>query len=129
MEVRDFPDGAAPTAPLTYTGIFTVNDAASTTPLPYPPKWKVFPANPLLGTLPAYPWNLPSTDIRKVWCWDSNVNGNPIPGCEYEVGNLASRGPWDHDFTTDLPTLRRGQCPVREAWTTRDAGRFGFQPG
>ena len=56
-------------------------------PIPYPPKWRVFPANPLLPTLPADPWSIPSTDIRELWCWDKNINGQPIQGCDEEVKN------------------------------------------
>jgi extracellular elastinolytic metalloproteinase len=102
FEVCDFVDGAAGWAsPRTYTGTVSFDDAA---PLPYPPRWKVFPATPLHYTLPADPWNVPETDIRKTWCWDSALNGAPVAGCEYEVKNLASRGPWDHDMRTNVPT-------------------------
>ncbi|MFN2386905.1 MAG: M36 family metallopeptidase, partial [Thermoanaerobaculia bacterium] len=131
VQVCEYQDGAGAIPPTSYTGAIVVNDAASTTPFPYPPKWKVFPANPRLGTLPADPWNYPSTDIRKVWCWDANINGNPVPGCDYEVGNLASRGPWDHDQTTDLPTYttRGNNARTGEAWTSPlTPGAFGFQP-
>ena len=130
VQVCEFEDGAAPTAPTTYSGTFVDNDAASVTPLPYPPRWKLFPANPALGGS-SYPWNYPNTDIRKVWCWDSNVNGTAIPGCDAEVGNLASRVPWDHDATVDLPTFttRGNNANSGEAWTNPLApGAFGFQP-
>ena len=67
-------------------GILLFDDAA---PLPYPPRWKVFPATPLHCTLSADPWNIPETDIRKTWCWDAALNGAPVAGCEFEVKNLA----------------------------------------
>ncbi len=65
----------------------------------------MFPATPLHYTLPADPWNVPETDIRKTWCWDAVLNGAPVAGCESEVKNLASRGPWDHDMRTNVPTF------------------------
>ena len=102
FEVCDFVDGGVWAAPRTYTGTVDFDDAA---PLPYPPRWKVFPATPLHYTLPADPWNVPETDIRKTWCWDAALNGAPVAGCEFEVKNLASRGPWDHDMRTNVPTF------------------------
>jgi hypothetical protein len=131
VEVCEFEDGAPPAAPAGYTGLVTVNDAASTNPLPYPPRWQAFPASPLQGTLSSDPWSNPSTDTRAVWCWDTNVNGNAIPGCDSEVGNLAARVPWDHDLTTDLPTFttRGNNARSGEAWTSPlTPGAFGFQP-
>jgi extracellular elastinolytic metalloproteinase len=102
FEVCDFVDGGVWAAPRTYTGTVDIDDAA---PLPYPPRWKVFPATPLYYTLSADPWNIPETDIRNTWCWDAALNGAPVAGCEYEVKNLASRGPWDHDMRTNVPTF------------------------
>jgi extracellular elastinolytic metalloproteinase len=102
FEVCDFVDNNVWASPRTYTGTVNFDDAA---PLPYPPRWKVFPATPLHFTLPADPWNVPETDIRKAWCWDAVLNGEPVAGCEAEVKNLASRGPWDQDMRLNVPTF------------------------
>ena len=123
VQVCEFGDGAPPTvSPLTYSGTIIVNDAAGAG-IPYPPKWKVFPANP--------PVDNSSTDTRKTWCWDSNVNGNPIAGCDDEVGNLASRVPWDLNARTGVPTFKTEGNNARsaESWASPlTPGAPGFQP-
>jgi hypothetical protein len=83
--------------PRTYTGYLIEDD----TPAPpvYTARWKVFPSTPPLAALDFYPWNNPSTDTRKVWCWKA------APGCDEVVGNTASRGPWDHDMRLNVPTF------------------------
>ncbi|HET9242264.1 MAG TPA: M36 family metallopeptidase [Gaiella sp.] len=63
------------------------------------PKWKVFPAYPLLTPLNRHPWNYPSADIRDPWCWTD------APGCRLELENDAARVPWDVDPRTGVPTL------------------------
>lgn len=89
---------AAPsTAPYTYAGFFITNDTAPSSFPPYPPKWGAFPANPSL--------DLSSTDTRQLWCWESAVGGNPVPGCQRTLMNLAARGPWDYSFRTNTPTF------------------------
>ena len=70
-------------------------------PHPYLARWQVFPANPPLTPLPAYPWGNPSTDTRELWCWESGDAAD----CDRVVGNLASRGPWDYNFKANAPTL------------------------
>ena len=77
VRVCDFSDGAGWLAPATYTGQIVFSPADPSSATPYPPKWKVFPANPLLGG-DAHPWNLPSTDNREVWCWESTVGQPPV---------------------------------------------------
>ncbi len=111
VRVCDFPGGGPPPAPLTYSGTLTLDDTPA--PPAYWARWKVFPANPPLGTLQMDPWNRPSTDTREVWCWRS------APGCNRVVGNLASRTPWDHDMVTDTPTLttRGNNAWSAESWT------------
>ncbi len=69
VRVCDFGDAAAWLLVNTYNGQIVFNPADAQAGLPYPPKWKVFPSNPLIGNQ-TFPWNYPSTDIRKVWCWD-----------------------------------------------------------
>jgi hypothetical protein len=73
----------------------------------------VFPANPPLHTLDAFPWNHPDTDTREVWCWRG------APGCDRVIGNLASRGPWDHDHKLNAPTLttRGNNAKTATSWT------------
>jgi extracellular elastinolytic metalloproteinase len=131
VEVCEFEDGADPAvAPLTYSGSIIINDTAGGT-IPYPPKWKVFPAHPTPSALTQDPWNNSSADIRKVWCWDSNVNGNPIAGCDEEVGNLASRVPWDVNARTGASTFKTEGNNARsaESWfSPLTPGATGFQP-
>jgi hypothetical protein len=95
--VCDFADGAGFDPPRTYSG--TLTGDASPVPAAYLARWKVFPANPPLYTVFGYPWNFPDTDTREVWCWRGAA------GCNRVIGNLASRGPWDHDHKLNAPTL------------------------
>jgi extracellular elastinolytic metalloproteinase len=129
VEVCDFRDGHAPDAPRTYTGTVTIDDSPPVPP--YPPRWKVFPANPLHNTLPADPWNVPETDIRKTWCWDAKLNDVPVAGCEDEVKNLNARAPWDHDVTANVPTFTTtgNNANSFEAWVVTGGGIFtNFKP-
>ncbi len=119
------------TAPFTYAGTFTYSSQSTTPPSSYPPKWKVFPANPLPPELSSYPWNLPGTDTRKLWCWEAAIQGVSIPGCEDEVTNLASRSPWDFDSQLNVPTFttRGNNAIASEAWTDPLApGATAHQP-
>jgi len=132
VRVCDFSDGAGWVAPATYTGQIVFSPTGPGSATPYPPKWKVFPANPLLGG-DAYPWNLPSTDNREVWCWESTVGQPPVtlPDCQREVQNLASRSPWDFSVRTGTPTFTTMGNNARsaEAWTTPlTPGPVGFRP-
>jgi extracellular elastinolytic metalloproteinase len=54
------------------------------------PRWDVFPASPRIG-LNHYPWNYPSTDIRRIWCW------TPSPDCAEArmPGSPHPAVPWD----------------------------------
>jgi extracellular elastinolytic metalloproteinase len=99
VEVCEGGLSPGPVEPRTYTGTFTIDDSAA--PHPYLARWEVFPANPPLNALPAYPWNNPSTDTRELWCWESGEAAD----CDRVVGNLASRGPWDFNFKANAPTL------------------------
>ena len=77
---------------------------------PYPPQWKLFPANPDLG--------LSSTDSRKTWCWETDAGCDPVHPQKPELSNLAARGPWDHLFQVNLPSFSTiGNAAVSsEAW-------------
>jgi extracellular elastinolytic metalloproteinase len=129
-QVCDFGDGSPPLQPSSYTGTIAMNDIGDD-PIPYPPKWRVFPANPLLGPLAADPWGNPSTDIRELWCWDASVNGAPVEGCDDEVKNSASRAPWDVDVRTGTPTFttRGNNAITAEAWfSPLTPGPTGYRP-
>ena len=101
---------APPQPPYNYAGTITINDVAGTPAFPYPPKWKVFPANPML--------DYSNTDTRQQWCWESIVNGAPVAGCQYQLKNLASRAPWDHDVRLSAPTFttKGNNANSAEAW-------------
>jgi extracellular elastinolytic metalloproteinase len=132
VRVCDFGDGASWDTPATYTGQIVFNPTSVDGDFPYPPKWKVFPANPLIGG-EVYPWDNPSTDTRELWCWDSTVGSPPttLPECQREVQNLASRAPWDYSFRTNTPTFTTvGNNAISgEAWTSPlTPGATGFRP-
>ncbi len=93
-----------------YTGAFTVSDVAAPEAFPYPPFWRYFEANP--------PLNLADDDMRILACWDAIINGQPVPGCELELENLAARAPWDHDIRSNSSTFTTiGNAAVTgEAW-------------
>ena len=115
VEVCDFADGAGWTAPATYSGSIVFNGAAGPGAAdPYPPKWNVFSAYPGIGGETA-PHDYPSTDSRDLWCWESTG-----AECDEEVGNLASRAPWDADPRTGRPTFttKGNNASTAEAWTT-----------
>ena len=111
-------DEVPQTAPFLYGGTFTQNSTAVA--LPYPPKWKVFWPNP----------DNTGTDTRKQICWVSKLNGSPVPGCEVEVQNRASRGPWDYDFRTNQPSMTtRGNNAVSgEGWAFPLFGSEQYRP-
>ncbi|HEY7197392.1 MAG TPA: M36 family metallopeptidase, partial [Gaiellaceae bacterium] len=123
VQVCDFPDGAVWAEPRTYDGTFTIDDSPA--PAPYLARWKAFTSNPLLGTAQADPYNRPSTDIRKIWCW------RDAPGCDRVVENLASRSPWDHNVRLDIPTHTTvgNNAHTAESWTNPSfPSPFQFQP-
>ena len=102
-----------------YTGAYAVSDIgapAGEFP-PYPPFWKYFKANPLLGE-DHPPFSLPDDDTRVTACWDRFINGTMTPDCQLELFNLAARAPWDHGIQSNLPTFTTiGNAAVTgEAW-------------
>jgi extracellular elastinolytic metalloproteinase len=132
VRVCDFSDGEGWASPATYTGEIVFSPVGPGSATPYPPKWKVFPANPLLGG-DAYPWNMPSTDSREIWCWESTVGQPPVtlPECDREVQNLASRVPWDFSPRTNTPTFTTigNNAQASEGWTNfRAPGPTFFRP-
>ncbi|MGB5246941.1 MAG: M36 family metallopeptidase, partial [Woeseia sp.] len=96
VEVCDYADGAGWLVDQSYAGEISFFDVgAPDAPVAaYPPKWNVFPANPEYAS-----YNDGGTDIRKLWCWES------VTGCDYEVGNIFARVPWDFDAKTNTPTF------------------------
>jgi hypothetical protein len=102
------PNGVPQTAPYNYAGTFTTDD----TPVPAAnlpsPQWKYFFANPLL--------DYSSTDVRKIGCW--SLDGTPIPGCDREESNIASRAVWDYDVkaNTFTNTTRGNNAQTAESW-------------
>jgi hypothetical protein len=111
VEVCDFVDNTPPVEPRNYNGTFTIDDTPA--PPAYGARWEVFPAYAPLNTLPIDPWGNPSTDTRQTWCWINTA------GCDYVVQNLASRGPWDHNFRTNIPTNTTigNNARSAESWT------------
>jgi extracellular elastinolytic metalloproteinase len=107
--VRVCPFDEAQLPPTTYTGTFTATPASSA-PVAYPPKWSMFVANPAL--------DYGSTDTRVLGCWEAAVNGEPIPGCDLELKNLAARAPWDYDPRANAPSFTtKGNAALSgEAW-------------
>jgi uncharacterized repeat protein (TIGR01451 family) len=132
VRVCDFGDGVGWDDPRNYQGEIVFNPAQGPpTSVPYPPMWDAFPANPLLGTVVGTPWNIPSTDIRERWCWDSVVQGTPIAGCDREVQNLASRVPWDYNPVTGTPTFitAGNNANTAESWSSPlTPGASGHRP-
>jgi hypothetical protein len=109
--------------PLSYHGSLAFNDAAGTATPPLPtPKWSAFTANPLLNTVPMFPWNNPNTDNRIVYCWLTSLPGsNPDDSnCQYAASNIASRVPWDADPHTGAPTNTTlgNNATTGEAWVS-----------
>lgn len=132
VEVCLFDDPTVPPqAPFTYHGTIAINDTVNPTSVPYPPQWKFFKANPPLNTLAKDPWNNPDTDTRIQACWESAVNGNPIPGCQLSLDNLAARMPWDFDPLQNAPTFttKGNAANTAEAWfSPLTPGPTGFRP-
>jgi extracellular elastinolytic metalloproteinase len=132
VRVCDFADGAGWGEPRDYSGQVAFSEAGPGTATSYPPKWNVFPANPNLGNQ-TYPWAYPSNDTRELWCWESTVgpDNTPVPGCDREVQNLASRVPWDYDPRLNAPTFttKGNNAVTAESWgSPLTPGPTGFRP-
>jgi extracellular elastinolytic metalloproteinase len=129
VQVCPFADPTAPfVAPGTYAGTFTASEQQAQ-PVPYPPSWKYFLANPPLNFDP-----LVTSDNRKVGCWVNQVGGTPVPGCDDPPSpliNLAARGPWDYNFRTNTPTFTTegNAASTAEAWSSPlTPGALGQRP-
>ncbi|QZY28579.1 M36 family metallopeptidase [Nocardioides coralli] len=80
VEICEFTPSAGS---ISYTGSVTTGPATSADPAM--PRWRVFEANPNFTDSSA-----PGADTRSLWCWVSDS-----AACDDEVGNIASRLPWD----------------------------------
>ncbi|MGH2723652.1 MAG: M36 family metallopeptidase [Actinomycetota bacterium] len=99
-------------------------------PQPDPPTWKVFPAYPIPPEREAFPWDVPSTDIREIWCWGAPDQPLP-PGCDDQVANAASPVPWDvfPPVNQASRTTMGNTAQSAEAWTTPfTPGPTGYRP-
>ena len=109
--VQVCPFSGAEPAPPIYAGTITINDATSTS-VPYPPRWNFFTANP--------PLDLTDTDTRILACWEEVRPGVTVPNplCELELENFASRATWDFDPDLDRPsfTTKGNAASTAEAW-------------
>ncbi|MGI8873794.1 MAG: M36 family metallopeptidase, partial [Egibacteraceae bacterium] len=110
--------------PINYVGQYATNP--STEPpgggdnsvFPFPPQWRVFPANPNFVGTGANP-QPDSTDTRELWCWrNEDFGGRPVAGCDRELENLAARQPWDLEPRGTAPTFTTAgnQAISGEAW-------------
>jgi extracellular elastinolytic metalloproteinase len=109
VEICPFsPPTAPPSPPYNYVGTFTTDDAPVPSAEVPSPQWKYFFANPLL--------DYTSTDVRNIGCW--SLDGTPLPGCDREESNTASRAPWDYDFNanTFTNTTRGNNAQTAESW-------------
>ncbi len=119
-QVCPFDDPTVPfVAPGDYVGVITTSDSETpSASTPYPPRWGFFTANPALSySTTEVPGN------RVTGCWETRHQGDRVEGCDTPPGalrNLASRGPWDFDFATGLPTLTTtgNNAVTREAWAS-----------
>ena len=96
----------AQTPPYSYVGNFTVNDTQASAD-PYPPKWRLFPANPSL--------NYPALDNTRILaCWET------VLGCDFELINTAARAPWDHDVRSNTSTFTTvgNAAQTAESWAS-----------
>ncbi|MDX6511874.1 MAG: extracellular elastinolytic metalloproteinase, partial [Gaiellaceae bacterium] len=114
------PPTVPPAPPYTYAGSFLASDAPSNAAST--PKWKFFRANPKL--------DYSSTDTRVLGCWDSQLSGVPVPGCQLELKNIAARAPWDYDPRTNAPTFttKGNAANAAEAWISPLTPGEHYQP-
>jgi hypothetical protein len=75
------------------------------------PTWTAFANAPAFNPLNAFPWNYPSTDIRRLFCWTATAGcANVVSDAStvYPMG-VASKFPWDVQLDsagTDLGTTQ-----------------------
>ena len=126
-------EGSPVLEPNSYTGFFFTNEAVAPPegPVPYPPEWDQFNANPPIGQSVA---SYPSTDTREVICWNTLIYGDAAPaGCAVDIANQASRSPWDVNTKAagNPPTFTTvgNNARAAESWYGPFApGPTGFRP-
>ena len=86
----------------------------SPAPPPYLARWKTFPANPPLYTVNQATRGTSPTPTRV-----RRGAGERSQAATASIGNLASRGPWDHDHKLNAPTLttRGNNAKSATSWT------------
>ena len=84
------------------------------------PRWDVFPAYPLLTRLNRFPYNYPSADTRRTWCWEF------APGCHAVIANAASPLQWDVDPATlaSTNTTIGNNANSKEIWGPNPLNSF-----
>jgi hypothetical protein len=114
MQVCPFDDPTAPALPpYNYAAMVTTSDsgAPDAADAQFPPRWRLFAANPSLDSLS--PTKQPKNSV--VGCW---VHGK---GCTLSTGtliNLQAPGPWDTDPRTgqSTQTTTGNNAVTHEAW-------------
>ena len=116
FQVCPFADPTAPFLPPgNYAAMVTTSDQGAPTAgdLQFPPRWRVFTANPNLSSLS------PKTEMTnsQIGCW---VHGK---GCSVPTGpyvNIADFGPWDTNPSTRQSTLQTdgNNATTHEAWVS-----------
>lgn len=116
------PPPAPPLPPYDYAGTITWDDTEVPS-LFSVPQWDVFLANP--------PLDGSGADTRTLACWTlTDFDGAPVPGCEFELENLAARAPWDHVFQLGSSSFTTTGNAARsaEAWLSPLTPAEGYQP-
>ncbi len=111
-----------PVSPFTYVGTLSWEDTSVPEAF-LVPGWNFFTANP--------PLDGSSVDTRTFACWTAtDFSGQPIPGCELVLENLAARAPWDHNFTTGLSNLTTlgNAASTAVAWGSPLTPAEGYRP-
>ncbi|HEU0130088.1 MAG TPA: M36 family metallopeptidase [Mycobacteriales bacterium] len=119
VQVCAFDGGVGPAS---YAGVYGVYDGPAASPFSYPAKWKIFPANPLLGS---------SKDTRVTGCWDAKPTVSttkPLNDCAMSFATLASRQPWDVDPHTLQPTFTTFGNNARSASSWLSPGEGAANP-
>jgi uncharacterized repeat protein (TIGR01451 family) len=124
VQVCPFATPTVPSEPpFSYAGAFVSSDVAVNA-FPYPPQWKFFRAAPNLDYSN-------HTDTRLRACWVNKVGGTPVPGCQFQLANLASRAPWDQNVQTNTPsfTTLGNNATTAESWSSPlTPGAVGQRP-
>ena len=122
VQICPFDDPTVPfVGPGAYAGVVGTSDQGGAGVGIPSPRWEYFLANPELNEDTTH---VPTN--RVTGCW--RATGPEAEGCDTPPGsleNLAARSPWDHDFTTNLPTF----TTVGNAASTHEAWLSPLTPG